>query len=91
MEYILCPDRLNINPKAADAEREYKYLKTTFKNLITECQVETPKKLHCLIKYISTTIYELILGGACGVIVIVVGNGHGDTSSSPGQDWFHFT
>ena len=26
------------------------------------------------------------IGGACGVIVIVVGNGHGDTSSNPGRD-----
>ena len=25
-------------------------------------------------------------GGACGVIVIVVGNGHGNTSSNPGRD-----
>ena len=25
-------------------------------------------------------------GGARGVIVIVVGNGHGDTSSNPGRD-----
>ena len=25
-------------------------------------------------------------GGARGVMVIVVGNGHGDTSSNPGQD-----
>ena len=24
--------------------------------------------------------------GACGVMVIIVGNGHGDTSSNPGQD-----
>ena len=34
--------------------------------------------------------YELVhiddLGGDGGVMVIVVGNGHGDTSSSPGQD-----
>ena len=30
-------------------------------------------------------------GGARGVIVIVVGNEHGDTSSNPGRDWFHFT
>ena len=27
----------------------------------------------------------------CGVMVIVVGNGHGDTSSIPGRDWLHFT
>ena len=32
-----------------------------------------------------------IIGGARGVIVIVVGNEHGDTSSNPGRDWLHFT
>ena len=32
-----------------------------------------------------------VLGGACGVMVIVIGNGHGDTSSNPGRDWLHFT
>ena len=26
-----------------------------------------------------------------GVMVIVVGNGHDDTSSNPGRDWLHFT
>ena len=31
------------------------------------------------------------LRGAHGVMVIVVGNGHGDTSSNLGQDWLHFT
>ena len=30
-------------------------------------------------------------GGARGVIVIVVGNEHGDPSSNPGLDWLHFT
>ena len=29
------------------------------------------------------------MGGACGVMVIVIGNGHSDTSSNPGRDWFH--
>ena len=29
--------------------------------------------------------------GACGVMVIVVGNGHGDPSSNPGRDCLHFT
>ena len=29
--------------------------------------------------------------GACGVMVIIIGNGHGDTSSNPGRDWWHFT
>ena len=31
------------------------------------------------------------LGSARGVMVIVVGDGHGDTSSNPGRDWLHFT
>ena len=29
--------------------------------------------------------------GARGVMFIVVGNGHSDTSSNPGRDWLHFT
>ena len=29
-------------------------------------------------------------GGARGVMVIVVGNGLGDSSSNPGRDWLHF-
>ena len=31
-----------------------------------------------------------VLGGARGVMAIIVGNGHGDTSSNPGRDWLHF-
>ena len=30
-------------------------------------------------------------GGGCSVMVIVVGNGHGDTSSNPERYWLHFT
>ena len=30
-------------------------------------------------------------GGACGVMIIVIGNGHGDTSSNPRRDRLHFT
>ena len=26
-------------------------------------------------------------GGARGIMVIVIGNGHSDTSSNPGRDW----
>ena len=32
----------------------------------------------------------ILLGGAYGVMVIVAGNGHGDTSSNPGRDWLYF-
>ena len=38
--------------------------------------------------YIYLYIYK---GGAHGVMVIVLGNGHGDTSSNPGRDWLYFT
>ena len=37
------------------------------------------------------TVYTVHCGGARGVMVIVVGIGHGDTSSNPGRDWMHFT
>ena len=33
----------------------------------------------------------IVNGGACGVMVIVIGNGHSDTSSNPGRSWLHFT
>ena len=32
-----------------------------------------------------------LYGGARGVMVIVIGNGHGDMSSNPGRDWLRFT
>ena len=38
--------------------------------------------------YTITTNY---FGSAHGVMVIVVGNGHGDSSSNPGREWLHFT
>ena len=36
-------------------------------------------------------LLDCYYGGARGVMVIVVGNGHGDSSSNPGREWFHFT
>ena len=36
-------------------------------------------------------IIIIMSGGARGVVVIAVGNEHGDTSSNPGRDWLHFT
>ena len=32
------------------------------------------------------SVYYSKFEGACGVMVIVVGIGHGDTSSNPGRD-----
>ena len=31
-----------------------------------------------------------LIGGVCGVMVIVLGNGHGDLSLNPRQGSFHF-
>ena len=42
--------------------------------------------------YVCVYIYIYIyIGGACGVMVIVIGNGHSDASSNPGRDRLHFT
>ena len=38
----------------------------------------------------KTQLY-MLTGGACGVMGIVIGIGHDDTSSNPGRDWLHFT
>ena len=40
----------------------------------------------------SLLLYNIcVVGGARGVMVIVAGNGHSDTSSILGRDWLHFT
>ena len=49
--------------------------------------------IHLLNTSITDRMYHKasFFGGARGVIVVVVGNEHGDTSSNPGRDWLHFT
>ena len=51
------------------------------------------KLLHRYIPVCLITLVHLIIKntGACGVMVMVVGNGHGDTSSNPGRNRLHFT
>ena len=44
-----------------------------------------------LFKLLDYRMISIFLGSAHGVMVIIVGNGHGDTSSNPGRDWLHFT
>ena len=43
-------------------------------------------KLYQQGEFSATKINSIYFGGARGVIVIVIGNGHGDTSSNPGRD-----
>ena len=40
---------------------------------------------------LKNNMYKQYLAGARGEMVIIVGNGHGDTSSNPGRYWLHFT
>ena len=47
------------------------------------------RKKDSLSKWESTKMqhkYKCVFGGARSVMVIVVGNGHADTSSNPGRD-----
>ena len=39
---------------------------------------------------VGMQLHLFYFGGARGVMVIVVGNGHGDTSSNPERDWLYF-
>ena len=45
-----------------------------------------PVTKHKYLKLYHYTIKRMVEGGARGVMVIVVGNGHGDESSNPGRD-----
>ena len=62
-------------------------------------RILNPPQWMCQHTLISPTEYDKLLicyalcvwGGACGVMVIVIENGHGDTSSNPGRDWLHFS
>ena len=53
-----------------------------------------PVKLHLkidLVFYSARLKGKVNIGSARGVMVIVVGIGHGDTSSNPRRDWLHIT
>ena len=64
--------------------RDLMYFTITVGFRVSDISKETSKP-YC----IYHTGYKL--NSACGVMVIVTGNGHGDTSSNPGWDWLHFT
>ena len=53
-------------------------------------QIPTKEKCHNKLKPYQHSTYQLDyyirFGGARGVMVIIVGNGHDDTSSNPGRD-----
>ena len=53
----------------------------------SDCNEEVPRILQS--SSITSASLSDCFGGARGVMVIVVRNGHGDTSSKPGRDWLH--
>ena len=64
------------------------YLHNYFKQITTSYLVVISRdKSQCTQLYGFKYSYIILnFGGARGVMVIIVGNGHGDTSSNPGQD-----
>ena len=51
----------------------------------------TEKEIEIILTCKKSILTDNRRGGARGVMVIVVGNRHGDMSSNPGWDWLHFT
>ena len=64
-------------------------LKRSSKDLASLCKNQTWRS--CLAHIFMVSSDRFMNGGARSVMVIVVGNGHSNTSSNPGQDWLHFT
>ena len=60
----------------------------TFHDFITSRYEITLHKVNIPLKSINLvpSKFFLIFPDVCGVMVTVVGNGHGDTSSNPGRD-----
>ena len=44
-----------------------------------------------LLHHSCWSLIRRYIGSAYGVMVIIIGNGHDDSSSNPRQDWLHFT
>ena len=57
-----------------------------FESVVCERELETEQRLQHIEPPNSSGYHSLSLGGARGVVVIVVGSGHGYTSSNPGRD-----
>ena len=53
---------------------------------MAQANAETERFMRTVKKSIKTALNKGRSGGAHGVMVIVVGNGHGDSSSNPGRE-----
>ena len=50
-----------------------------------KCMVSVENIFHLTNEYSTPTVYDMVKGGARGVMAIVVENGRGATSSNPGR------
>ena len=75
-------------------------LNLLYMNSLSHSHIRFTKKFHCKLNigyhkirhsHCLVMHYMYIVRGGRGVMVIVVGNGHGDPNSNPGWDWLHFT
>ena len=57
----------------------------------TQFELKSHYYVHFRTNTLGKGMNSFITPGAHGVMVKVVGNGHGDTSSNPGRDLLHFT
>ena len=71
------------------AIQEHKLLSSTATHTHTHGLTHTRTNVYSASQFRIRCLYHL--GGARGVMVLVVGNGHGNTSSNPGRDWLHCT
>ena len=55
--------------------------------IVTILKGNTLKDISNMFKIWPIIDVDKLTVGARGVIVMVIGNGHGDTSGNPGRDW----
>ena len=80
-------------PETSYNYRQLTSVRTILNALDNVCYKQVKSSTFCC-SWISTChfgYYYRKWTGAHGVMVIVIGNEHGDTSSNPRRDWLHFT
>ena len=58
MERFLRPERLDVDPSSADADKQFKHWQKTFDNFVASS--DNPQKLSILTNFVSARVYEYI-------------------------------
>ena len=83
--YIMVTNQRNVKIKRKQLKKKIK-MKADFKGNDNYTHFKTVRTGGQTKNPFAVIKDKTFLGGARGVMVIVVGNGHGDTSSNPGRD-----